>query len=266
MSDVRYRDFTVDAAGYALAVRDYGGAGTPLILVHGNMFNVCQWDLVAPALAERFRVVAFDVNGYGHSGFSGDWFEQYRDIERVAEALSLESPVPVGHSMGALLATEYAANAPDCPAVVAIDAAHLRPIDASRDPWDDEFLRMLVFAGLLRWLTGEEGKDWAQLDRGPVTREVLEAHLAGMRKWTDSEGKVFEMPVDLLEGIIRRGRREGDDGLLHPRPTLEEGSLFLRHRKHDVETGAYPTIGIYDRIKCPVYLICATHGPYVREP
>jgi pimeloyl-ACP methyl ester carboxylesterase len=87
-----WRDFDIDAGGYALAVRDYGGRGTPLILVHGNGLNVCEWDLVAPRLAERFRVAAFDVRGYGRSEFPGTWSEPYRDIERVATALDLQRP------------------------------------------------------------------------------------------------------------------------------------------------------------------------------
>ena len=34
------------------------GSGQPLVLVHGSWTDHHSWDLVAPSLAERFRVVS----------------------------------------------------------------------------------------------------------------------------------------------------------------------------------------------------------------
>jgi haloacetate dehalogenase len=42
-----------------------GGEGPPLLLLHGNPQTHVMWHKVAPALAERFRVVATDLRGYG---------------------------------------------------------------------------------------------------------------------------------------------------------------------------------------------------------
>ncbi len=44
-----------------------GGDGPPLLLLHGNPQTHVMWHRVAPALAERFTVVAPDLRGYGMS-------------------------------------------------------------------------------------------------------------------------------------------------------------------------------------------------------
>lgn len=44
-----------------------GGAGPPLLLLHGHPQTHAIWHRVAPALAERFTVVAADLRGYGDS-------------------------------------------------------------------------------------------------------------------------------------------------------------------------------------------------------
>lgn len=44
-----------------------GGAGPPLLLLHGNPQTHLMWHRVAPALAARFTVVAPDLRGYGFS-------------------------------------------------------------------------------------------------------------------------------------------------------------------------------------------------------
>lgn len=45
-----------------------GGAGPPLLLLHGHPQTHVMWHKVAGQLAERFTVVAADLRGYGDSG------------------------------------------------------------------------------------------------------------------------------------------------------------------------------------------------------
>lgn len=57
---------TIDTGGVKIRAR-VGGSGPPLLLLHGNPQTHLMWHKVAPALAERFTVVATDLTGYGKS-------------------------------------------------------------------------------------------------------------------------------------------------------------------------------------------------------
>ena len=56
----------IETSGARIRVRT-GGAGPPLLLLHGYPQTSAMWRHVAPALAERFTVVAPDLRGYGAS-------------------------------------------------------------------------------------------------------------------------------------------------------------------------------------------------------
>src|SRR3954469_13736940 len=52
--------------GVSVKVR-HGGAGPPLLLLHGYPQTHAMWHWVAPMLADRFTVVCPDLRGYGDS-------------------------------------------------------------------------------------------------------------------------------------------------------------------------------------------------------
>ncbi len=63
-----------------------GGSGPPLLLLHGYPQTHVMWRKIAPALAERFTVVATDLRGYGDSGKpTGDSRHETYSKRRMAE-------------------------------------------------------------------------------------------------------------------------------------------------------------------------------------
>ena len=58
--------------GEATIAYEAAGAGPPLLLLHGYPQTRTCWHRVAPALAERFTVVAADLRGYGDSSVPPD--------------------------------------------------------------------------------------------------------------------------------------------------------------------------------------------------
>ena len=44
------------------------GSGPPLLLLHGYPQSHVMWHKIAPALAEKYTVIASDLRGYGDSG------------------------------------------------------------------------------------------------------------------------------------------------------------------------------------------------------
>ena len=61
-----FDDVRIDTGEAVIRARR-GGAGPPLLLLHGNPQTHAMWHCVAPILAERFTVVATDLRGYGDS-------------------------------------------------------------------------------------------------------------------------------------------------------------------------------------------------------
>ena len=64
---LRLDKFDIPVAGTTIHARS-GGAGPPLLLLHGIPQDNRMWDQVLPRLVERFTVVAADLRGFGGSG------------------------------------------------------------------------------------------------------------------------------------------------------------------------------------------------------
>lgn len=98
-----------------------GGDGPPLLLVHGYPQTHAMWHRVAPALSERFTVIAPDLRGYGASSKppAGDDFLGYskrvmaQDLVQVMEALGHDSFAVAGHDRGGRVSYRMALDAPE---------------------------------------------------------------------------------------------------------------------------------------------------------
>jgi pimeloyl-ACP methyl ester carboxylesterase len=88
--------------GTTIAAYDLGGPGADLLLVHATGFCAGVWTPIA-ALLPRYRRAALDVRGHGRSGVPQagmHWDGTARDVLATVDALGLERPFGVGHSMG----------------------------------------------------------------------------------------------------------------------------------------------------------------------
>ncbi|MGO4443950.1 alpha/beta fold hydrolase [Mycobacterium sp. 2YAF39] len=85
------------------------GQGDPVILLHGGEFGVnaeIAWENNIAALAQRHRVLAVEMLGFGESAKVIDFNDgrgmRIRHIARFCETLGVESAHFVGNSMGAV--------------------------------------------------------------------------------------------------------------------------------------------------------------------
>lgn len=98
-----------------------GGSGPPLLLLHGNPQTHAMWHALAPALAERFTVVAPDLRGYGgsfkpepsadHAPYSKA--SMARDMAELMAGLGHDRFQVVSHDRGARVAHRLAIDNPD---------------------------------------------------------------------------------------------------------------------------------------------------------
>src|SRR5262249_55172927 len=115
----------VQGAGPRIFVRDHGGAGADVLLLPGGARTLDDWEPVVPLLLDAgLRVVAMDLRGHGGSEFAPwSWSAVVDDVAAVVEHMSLRRPAVVGHSLGGMVATVWAAmcNSEECPLAVNVD-------------------------------------------------------------------------------------------------------------------------------------------------
>ena len=87
-----------------------------VVLIHGFGSSLHSWDLVMDAFTAQFRVVRFDLKGFGRSSkYDGDYSPeaQARVLLQLMDELGIERAHLVAHSMGCLVALVAALEAPD---------------------------------------------------------------------------------------------------------------------------------------------------------
>lgn len=143
------RSLEVDAGGTPLHVATWDGDGPPMLLVHGLGGSHMNWCAVAPRLAERHRVWALDLPGFGRSRpLAGR--TTVRELQaatvRCLEALADEPVILVGNSMGGMISMLVAERHPEkVAALVLVDAAMPAPW---RDPVDPAILGLAAAYGI----------------------------------------------------------------------------------------------------------------------
>lgn len=95
------------STGATLYLEVHGPAGAPtIIFTHGWGMDSTFWDQAKRHLADRFRLVLWDLPGLGKSrpadGGAINLQEFARDLETVIEASGSDRPVLVGHSIGGM--------------------------------------------------------------------------------------------------------------------------------------------------------------------
>jgi pimeloyl-ACP methyl ester carboxylesterase len=204
---------------------DFGGAGRTAVLVHGLGGNMLNWAALGPLLAERMRVVAPDLAGFGRTppaGRSSSIAANRALLDRFLEAISGEPVILFGNSMGGLIAIlEASAHPEKVAALVLVDPALPRANGARPDPLvvasfasyavpgiGERFVaaraRALGAEGLVR-----ETLRMCNTDPTRVPPEIVDAHIELARERLETmpwANKAFLEAARSLLGILARKR------------------------------------------------------------
>ena len=182
---------------------EQAGAGSPVVLVHEGIADSRMWEPQWAAYAERYRVVRFDMRGFGQSPPAVGTFSLAGDLVELLEGLELGPATLIGVSLGGAIALETAIARPDLVSRLVLVAPGLRGFEMS-----DE-----TKAG---WAEEE-----AALERGDVDAAVE----VNLRMWVDGpsrspddvdpdvRSKVGEMQRRAIEIWLEAGE-EGEHQLL----------------------------------------------------
>ena len=189
-----------------LEVLDWGGTGRPIVLLAGGGNTAHVYDEFAPKLTAYGHVYGITRRGFGASGFSVPAQPSQRlrdDVLAVIDALHLDRPVLVGHSIAGAELSAVATAAPDRIAgLVYLEAAYPYAFSNDAGPTMEEF----------------------QPPKGPPPPTPAASDLASfksLQKW-DAEVHGARMP----EAELRQAWDSSEDGRpTKPRP-FPGGQMF----------------------------------------
>ena len=210
-------------------VLEWRGGEPPAVFLHGLTAVAEVWGPTIDALGGAARAIAPDLRGHGHS-FRGD--VDYRvgafvgDLIDLLDAMALERPHLVGHSMGGRVAIAAAARHPERFRSVTI-------VDIGPEAWR------------ANWVETVEA-----LDRMPESFPDRETALAGLSRRT--------LSADEAEIALARLRREPDGSYrwLADREALKETVRLHRSRNYWREC---------ERIPPPALLVRGGRSNELRE-
>ena len=219
-----------DVGSVRMRYLDWGGGGAPVLALHGLASSAHWYDILAPFLCERFRIVAPDQRGHGRTTQAGDgydWRSLASDAVGLLDVLGIEQAILFGHSWGGNVAVGMAAYFPErVKALVLIDGGFVGPQMVPGGTWEDFSRR------------------FAPRDVSGTRLEFL-ARIRGQLEvcWNSEVERIVQTMVFERDGQIYDILRHGNQ------------AQVLRAMWDD------PTSEYWPRIGCPTLIVPAGSGP-----
>lgn len=152
---------------------EIAGTGPEVVLIHSGITDCRSWNPQFGEFATRFRVLRYDLRGYGQSDVPRASYSTVDDLGRLMDAVGFDRAALVGVSVGGATALDFTLAFPDrVTALVLVDSS------VSGRPWSPQMratfqeldsryeaggLDALVEAELELWLYGK-GRTAADVD------------------------------------------------------------------------------------------------------
>ena len=237
-----------------------GGAGPPVVLVHGLGGAASNWRALAPALATERRVIVPELPGHGGSAplAAAPTVDPFADA--VLAVLEAEDALPapwVGHSLGGLVGLRAAVRRPEAVAGVVLAAA---PGISSSSRVSEAVVSVIGLAQPGRivarrrraWSASPLGRTvafgwWGLADPVGIDPELAEAFLAGPAEHTDT--------FSAGQALIATDPRPDLDRvqLSVPLPLGRPGQLGAARGRHGVRAPAAGAAAGDRRLRSPAH-------------
>jgi 3-oxoadipate enol-lactonase len=92
---------------------EVAGEGHPLLLLHAGIADCRMWDEQFAAFAQHYRVIRYDLRGFGRSTIPANPHAQYEDPAGLLDHLNIAQAHVLGISFGARTALDFTLAHPD---------------------------------------------------------------------------------------------------------------------------------------------------------
>ena len=213
---------------------DWGGEGPPLLALHGLASSAHWYDLVAPYLRSKHRVIAPDQRGHGQTSQANtgyDWQSLTSDAVGLLDHLGISRASVFGHSWGATVALNLAVRFPDrVSALGLIDGGISRSNTPSNAP----------------------SETWDQVKAGVRPRDVSGTRQEFLQRL---QAQLSFCWNDQIERIVQTMVYEDQNGLIQDILRPENHLQVMRAMWEE------PASALYDKVACPTIIIPAGPTP-----
>ena len=228
-----------------LAVADHGGDGPDVVLCHGANRTLLDWERLRPHLT-GMRLVSYDLRGHGRSDPPADedygWAAHLADLDAVTEALALDNPRVIGHSLGGMIALCHGQRRPDCPGVVDLDG-----LGGGRPE---------LYPGLDAEAVAERRAQQLAAHSAALAPDVLDAGQAELAvERARQAAAVYGLDTALEEAGARRSLQPLEDGRYRRKPAASAQAALMEPLE------GWDTFTAVREAACPTLLVQGGRAP-----
>jgi pimeloyl-ACP methyl ester carboxylesterase len=104
---------------------EVAGEGHPLVLIHAGIANKSMWDEQWEEFARHFRVIRYDMRGFGDFKTEDVQYSNRQDLRDLLDHLGIQSAYVLGVSRGSMIATDFTLEFPERVAALILVAVGL---------------------------------------------------------------------------------------------------------------------------------------------
>jgi 3-oxoadipate enol-lactonase len=178
------------------------GKGQPIVLVHAGICDSRMWDEQVPAFSKHYRVIRYDMRGYGESSMPAADFSHPSDLHGLLLDLAIEKAVLIGCSMGGRVIVDLALEHPEMVSGLILVAASVSGYDfeAEAPPQWQEMVAAFKSGDFDRaaeldcqiWLDGRQ-RTPAEVD-SQVRQKVIEMDKIALENESQGVGQEIRHP------------------------------------------------------------------------
>lgn len=175
---MKFIEHDIFANGIKLHIYRTATDNPPIIFVHGRSDNGFCFSPVAEQFSADFNIILYDSRNHGKSGATekSNLIDRANDLAGLIDALELEKPILIGHSLGAVTIALFAGLNPNVPKCVILEDPPPFEVMAAKDEQAvafDKAWREIAAANKQKTIeelieiNRQESPSWPEVERYP---------------------------------------------------------------------------------------------------